>query len=185
MCITFDIGVFKAKFSRNFPFLPVYNVLTIYKKDDIVYDSNTDSFYKSLKSQNSEPLSDETAWQLTTEENVEDYVCDTDINNAKAEAEEVANEDILTELSFMYLVAFYLCYDLDLALSGASGQNAFAVSSKKVGSVSETYTVPKWIEDDPYLSFYARNGFGMKYLSLIRGKIIGNVSVVAGTTTPC
>ena len=185
MAITFDISSFKSKFARNFPFLPVYSVMTVYKKDDIVYETETDSFYKSLKSQNTEPLSDETAWQLVTTESKEDYVCDSDIEFAKNEADEVANEDILTELSFMYLVAFYLCYDLDLAQSGATGQNSYTASSKKVGSVSETYAVPKWIEDDPYLSFYSRNGFGLKFLSLIRPKLIGNVDIIAGYTTPC
>lgn len=184
MAITFDISSFKMKFARNFPFLPVYSIMTVYKKNEIVYEAETDSFYKSLKSQNTEPLSDETAWQLTPEENKEDYVCDSDIEYAKLEANEVANEEILSELSFMYLVAFYLCYDLDLAQSGASGQNSYTASSKKVGSVSETYAIPKWVEDDPNLSFYARNGFGLKFLSLIRSKLIGNVDVVAGWTLP-
>ena len=185
MGLSFDINTFKSKFARNFPFLPIYSEETAYKKNDIVYEGDSDSFYKSLQSQNTEPLSDETAWLLLEDEKLDDYVLDSDIEYARLEAMEVANDEILEDLSFMYLVAFYLSYDLMLAESGANGTTKYPVEMQKVGSVMEKYNIPDWIEKDPNLSFYANNGFGLKYLSLIRAKIVGNVACVAGTTTPC
>lgn len=185
MSIVFDIDTFKTKFARNFPFLPYYNSETIYKKNDIVYDNaTTHSFYKSLIDNNSAPLDDEESWKIDNDLVKTDFVTNEDIEFAEIEARENKNESILTDLSYMYLVAFYLCYDLDLATSEASGQVGFIATSKKVGSVSETYAVPKWVEDDPFLSFFARNGFGLKFLSLVRPKLVGNVDVVAGWTLP-
>ena len=185
MAYTFDIAIFKEKFARNFPFLPIYDAETIYKKNDIVYEVSSDTFYKSLKSQNTEPLSESTAWLILDSEKKDEYVTDTDIGYARAEAYEVANDDILDDLSFMYLVAFYLSYDLTLSSSGASGFITMPAESKRVGSVAESYSIPKWIQEDPILSFYSNNGFGLKYLSMIRPKLVGNVSCVAGITTPC
>lgn len=184
MSIIFDIELFKQKFARNFPFLPYYNEEMTYKKDSIVYDKVSDVFYKSLIDNNTQPLDDSESWKVYTDVTKEEYVADEDIGFAELEAREGKNEEILTDLSYMYLVAFYLCYDLDLATSEASGQVGFVATSKKVGSVSETYMVPQWVEQDPYLSFFARNGFGLKFLSLIRPKLVGNTDVVAGWTLP-
>ena len=85
---------------------------------------------------------------------------------------------------FLYLWAFYLAYDLSLAQSGAYGNVNFPATSVTVGSVSESYYVPKTYLENPVLAFYARNGFGLKYLNLVYGNTIGNVKVVAGWSLP-
>lgn len=179
-----EISDFKSRFVRNFPFLPYYNAETTYKNGAIVYDKDSDTFYKSLKDDNTEPLDTEDYWQEDKDESAEDYVSDTDIENAWSEALEVANIDLLTDLMFLYLVAFYLSYDLNLAESGAAGTGSFPVSQRTVGSVSESYGLPKWVLDDPLLSFYAKNGFGLKYLSMLLPKLCGNVQAVAGWSLP-
>jgi hypothetical protein len=66
----------------------------------------------------------------------------------------------------------------------AYGSVNFPVTSVTVGSVSESYYVPKAYLEDPVLGFYARNGFGLKYLSLVYPNLIGNVGVVAGWSLP-
>ena len=88
------------------------------------------------------------------------------------------------KLIFLYLWAFYLAYDLSLAQGGAYGNVNYPVTSVTVGSVSESYYVPKAYMEDPILSFYARNGFGQKYLSLVYANALGNVKVVSGWSLP-
>lgn len=179
-----EISDFKSRFVRNFPFLPYYDSETTYKKGALVYDKDSDTFYNSLKDNNTDPLDTEGSWNENKDEKAEDYVSDTDIQNAWSEALEVANENLLTDLMFLYLVAFYLSYDLNLAESGAAGTGSFPVSQRTVGSVSESYGLPKWVLDDPLLSMYAKNGFGIKYLSMLMPKLVGNVQSVAGWTQP-
>lgn len=178
------IGDFQERFKRNFPFLPYYQENKSYKKGQLVYDKTADVFYNSLIDGNEQPLSDNTAWKVNEDENAVDYVSDEDIENAWSEALEVANEDILTDLMFLYLVAFYLSYDLNLAESGASGTGSFPVTQRTVGSVSESYGLPKWVLEDPILSFYAKNGFGLKYLSMLLPKLVGNIAAIGGWTQP-
>lgn len=183
-CITVDD--FKAQFSRNFPYLPVWDSTKVYFEGDTVYVEP--NFYQSLINDNTAEVTDEDSWQVIND-SVANYVSDGDIERAKAEA--IANFNLeLTKscegarLCFLYLWAFYLSYDLSLAQGGAYGGVNFPVTSVTVGSVSESYYVPKAYMEDPILSFYARNGFGLKYLSLVYANAVGNVRVVAGWSLP-
>lgn len=184
MALNFDLNTFREKFARNFPFIPYYDSEKTYKKDDIVYDTEGEAYYKSLKDDNTAELDMADSWGTPTSDEIAEYVTDKDILFAKDEADGVANEAFVTDLAYLYLIAFFLCYDLDLASAGASGTTSFPAKRKRVGSVDEEYAIPKWIEDDPIFSFYARNGFGLKYLTLIRPYLVGNVEVVMGWTSP-
>lgn len=177
---------FKALFARNFPYLPVLIDGKAYFIGDEVYVEP--NFYSSLIDNNTQPVTDDSAWQVVND-SVNNYVSDSDIQRAWAEALSNFNlalggTDDETKLAFLYLVAFYLAYDLQLASGGAYGNITFPATSVTVGSVSESYYVPKAYLESPILSFYARNGFGLKYLNLIYPKLIGNVGVVAGWSLP-
>ena len=177
---------FKLLFARNFPYLPIYDASKIYFTGDVVYVEP--NFYTSLVDNNTSDVTDETAWKPTNE-SVTDYVSDDDISRAWREAAAAYNPTLIGDCqanstTFLYLVAFYLAYDLQLASSGAYGQIAFPASEVRVGSVSEGYYVPKIYMEDPILGFYARNGFGQKYLSLVYLYTIGNVGVVQGWSLP-
>ena len=177
---------FKAQFSRNFPYLPIWDALKTYFEGDIVFVEP--NFYQSLINNNTAEVTDTASWQIINED-VNNYVSDGDIEKAKAEA--IVNFNIgLTvgdesaRLCFLYLWAFYLAYDLSLAQSGAYGGVTFPVTDVTVGSVSESYYVPKVFMENPILSFYTRNGFGLKYLNLVYANTVGNVKVVAGWSLP-
>lgn len=183
-CITVDD--FKAQFSRNFPYLPIWDSTKVYFEGDVVYVEP--NFYQSLINDNTAEVTDDESWQVIND-SVANYVSDGDIERAKGEA--IVNFNIgLTQgcenarLCFLYLWAFYLAYDLSLAQGGAYGGVNFPVTSVTVGSVSESYYVPKAYMEDPILSFYARNGFGLKYLNLVYANALGNVKVVAGWSLP-
>lgn len=181
-----SIDDFKALFPRNFPYLPVYSAEETYSKGDVVYSEP--HFYESLVDDNTAVLTDDKSWK-EVEGDVRDYVTDEDIARAWAEAlisynEGLFGEEDFIKVSFLYLVAFYLAYDLSLAQTGAYGAIGFPATEVKVGSVSEGYYIPKVYLENPVLGFYARNGFGLKYLNMVYPRLVGNVGVVAGWSLP-
>ena len=183
-----DVAMFKAQFPRNFPYLPVLEYGKSYAKDDIVYFNGT--FYSSVVDNNSsDDVTDEYYWVVANGIQKSDYVCDCDIERAFKEASVTFNEGLCgidedAQLMFLYLAAFYLAYDLSVAAGGAYGSVNFPATEVKVGSVSEGYYIPKAYLEDPILGFYARNGFGLKYLNMLYPRLVGNVGVVAGWSLP-
>lgn len=188
MSIVDELAVsdFKELFTRNFPYIPLYEQNKVYFVGDEVYEEP--NFYTSLMDNNNLYIDDTSAWQVTND-STSNYVTDCDIERAWSEAlttfnAELTGDEQSTKIAFLYLVAFYLAYDLSLANSGAYGGITFPATSVTVGSVSESYYVPKAYLEDPILSFYARNGFGLKYLNMVYPKLIGNVRAVAGWSLP-
>lgn len=183
---TITVSDFKTQFSRNFPYLPVYDSQKVYFEGDEVYSEP--NFYQSLVNNNSAPLTDDKSWSVV-DDSVDNYVTDSDIERSKLEAVASFNKGLTTSydvarLVFLYLWAFYLSYDLSLAQGGAYGSVNFPVTDVTVGSVHEAYYVPKVYLEDPILGFYARNGFGLKYLNLVYAHTVGNVKAVAGWSLP-
>lgn len=182
-CVT--VEDFKAQFSRNFPYLPLWDSEKVYFEGDVVYVEP--NFYESLINDNTSEVTDEESWQVAND-SVDNYVTDADIERARQEAVASFNHELASKdtarLIFLYLWAFYLAYDLSLAQGGAYGNVNFPVTDVTVGSVHEGYYVPKAYLENPILGFYARNGFGLKYLNLVYSNTIGNVRVVAGWSLP-
>lgn len=117
-----------------------------------------------------------------------DYVMDSDITRAFAEATINFNEALFStddslKLTFLYLSAHYLVNDLQTAKMGLSSNGFFSVNSRSIGSVSESYTIPEWMTKDPVLGAFATTRYGQKYISLIKPLLIGNVVVYDGATT--
>ena len=203
--ISYAVGCMFGRYSLNIPglayaggnmdmskykyFIPdVDNVIPItdeeYFKDDIVYYSVTGLFYK-CKVANTTNLPTVTSdWQLYND-SVINYTQDSDILEAFEEAKVNFNEglfpDDATRLKiFLFLVAHYLTVDFNIAL----GVNQIGIlTSKSVGSVSEGYSIPAWLLNNPALSMYASTGYGIKYCSLIKPYITGNFFIVKGRTT--
>lgn len=185
-CCCVTVEDFKAQFSRNFPYLPVWDATKVYFEGDEVYVEP--NFYQSLVDNNTSDVTDDKKWQVIND-SVENYVSDGDIERARLETVANFNLGLTTggenaRLVFLYLWAFYLSYDLSLAQGGAYGSVNFPVTDVTVGSVHEAYYVPKAYLEDPILGFYARNGFGLKYLNLVYANTVGNVKAVAGWSLP-
>ncbi len=171
---------FKIQFPRFTPeYLPVYTSGT-YFKDDIVYYEGL--FYKCKKQSTTELPTTTSDWDLYND-TVLNYTQDSDILNAMAEANVNFNEGLFpsettAKLVFMYLVAHYLTVDFNNALgSGIIG----IATSRSVGSVSESYTIPNWILNNAGLAPYATTGYGIKYATLIRPYLVGNFFIVKGS----
>lgn len=175
------VAEFKTQFPRFTPvYLPVYVTGKTYFKDDVVYYESL--FYKCKKDEVTSLPTTQADWQAINQ-SVLNYTQDSDIINAMAEARINFNETLFgddAKLVFLYLTAYYLTVDFQNALGQA---NAGIVTSKSVGSVSESYGIPQWMLQDRVLSAYTKNGYGLKYLSLIQPYLIGNVMFFPGATT--
>lgn len=117
-----------------------------------------------------------------------DVVVDEDLSKAFVEAKINFNIALWSDqdemkIAFLYLSAHYLVVDLQAAKEGVNSSSAFPVNSRSVGSISESYQVPEWVSSNPYLAHFAQTRYGLKYVSLVRPRLVGNVAVYTGATT--
>lgn len=118
----------------------------------------------------------------------ENYVMDADIQKAFGEAIINFNPYLFSyddelRITYLYLAAHYLVNDLQTSSQGVNSNSYSPVNSRSVGSVSESYTLPDWMIQDPVLSNFSTTRYGLKYLSLIKPLCIGNTQVYLGWTT--
>lgn len=115
-------------------------------------------------------------------------ITENDILKAFAEAMFVFNKDLFTETeqptAFMYIAAHYLVIDLKNSSMGLKGAFSGLMTNKSVGSVSVGYSLPNWVMDNPLYSLLAQTPYGVKYLSLVIARCVGNMGVVKGATYP-
>ena len=173
---------FRNFFPRFTPvYLPVYVEGKTYFNGDIVYYNEL--FYQCIVENTVELPTVETDWKLINQD-VLNYTRDEDIENAMAEASVNFNESLFDDeqakLIFLYLTAYYLTYDLQNATGAVQ---TGVITSKSVGSVSESYGIPTSVLNNPMYSLYAKNGYGLKYLSLIIPYLQGNLLFYKGAIT--
>ena len=182
ICVTVDD--FKSQFPRFTPvYLPVYQYGRTYVSGEIVYYNGV--FYQCIVDTSTNLPTVATDWKVTNS-SILNYTQDSDIINAMSEAHVNFNEGLFPDcetamLVFLYLTAYYLTVDFQNAMAPMGGGGI--VQSKSVGSVSESYGLPQWMLSNSLLSMYAQNGYGRKYLSLIRPYIVGNIILSKGRTT--
>ena len=177
---------FKEYFKRDFPFLPVYDESKTYWAGDVVYFQ--DNFYQALADDTVDiDPSDENYWKKIKGD-IYNYVLDEDIEKAFTQAYPNANINFGFTCSekiniYLHLVAFYLVFDLKNSASGVNSSFIGTLSSKSVGDVSESYSIPNWMMQEPMYSIYASNGYGLKYLSLIASYMAITVMFSKGGST--
>lgn len=116
-------------------------------------------------------------------------VTDADIGKAFTQANFSINENLFGNqtdytTAYMLLAAHYLVIDIRLATQGLNSTYQWAVASKSVGSVSESYSIPTKFQNSPYLTMLSQTGYGGKYLQLILPLMVGNVLAIPGRTLP-
>lgn len=117
------------------------------------------------------------------------YVTDADILAAYKNALQNFNPSIFGTLTpvdqvtpvFLWLAAFYLVWSIQNSSTGLGSQSKFPISSKSVGGIALSFSIPEAYLKNPVLSQYAQNGYGMMYLSFALPKTIGNVAIAWGT----
>lgn len=176
---------FKTQFPRFTPqYLSdlIYSATQTYFINDVVYYEG--KFYKCIKQSTGNVPTSTTYWSIYND-SILNYTQDNDILNAYNEAKVNFNDSLFKDdatalLVFLYLAAHYLTIDFNNAI-GAN--NIGIVTSKSVGSVSEGYTIPPYITNNPALSAYATTGYGIKYGTLLYPYLIGNIMLFKGGPT--
>lgn len=177
------VEAFKKLFPRFSPeYLPIWEEKTYFENDVVYYN---EQFYVCIVESTTAEPTDTTAWKLTAD-SVLNYTQDTDIENAMTEAsvnfpsKAVIADENKRKLMFLYLTAHYLTIDFRNAL----GSNQVGiVTSKSVGSVSESYSLPPYLNNRPALSAYTTTGYGIKYATLIAPYLCGAIFIARGRTT--
>lgn len=119
----------------------------------------------------------------------ETSVTDADISKAFQMTNISINQNLFCDQSsytigYLLLSAHFLVMNLRASSQGINGQFSFLESSKSVGSVSQSFSIPQRILDNPYLSMLMKTNYGAEYLQLILPQICGQMFVVAGRTLP-
>lgn len=185
---TITVAQFQTQFFRDFPYLNVYDPTVTYTVTQTVFYNG--NFYSALQNAllNITPGSDISKWQII-QSNANEYVQPQDITNAFAQAQVVFNQglfssDAILKLAYLYCTAHYLVHDLRAAMAGINGTGTFPVSSRAVGSMSESYQIPDFYKDNPQIAFFTSSPYGLKYLSMLLPNLVGNVMSVFGGTNP-
>lgn len=192
---TITVADFKVQFRRDFPYLPVFSVDELYNAGDRVYYPTTKLFYdcKVNGTTNILPtvLANWTALPANGDgaDSIDNYIQDDDITRAFEEAQANFNQDLWgsdanIKLAYLYITAHYLVMDLRAAQGGVAANPQFILASRSVGNVRESYGIPKSYMDSPVFAYLATSPYGLKYLSLIVPRLVGNIQGVPGGTNP-
>jgi hypothetical protein len=114
-------------------------------------------------------------------------VRDKDITKAFNDAGVSFNEDLFADqstytIAFLNLSAHYLVMNLRSSSQGLTGQYAWLQSSKSVGSISESFTIPQRILDNPEFAMLTKTNYGAKYIGLMLPMLVGQIFLVEGGT---
>lgn len=115
-------------------------------------------------------------------------VTDADIQNALNLAMITFNgciwpSQLIFSTAFLYLAANYLVLNLRAAGLGISGSFNWIETSKSVQGVSQSFAVPKSIQDNPFFALLTRTTYGATYFAMMYPYLAGSgMGVVAGTT---
>lgn len=87
-------------------------------------------------------------------------------------------------IGYLLLAAHWLVVDMRASSQGIAGQFSWLESSKSVGSVSEGFSIPQRIMDNPFFAYLTKTNYGAKYLMLLLPQLTGNMYIACGSTRP-
>lgn len=117
-------------------------------------------------------------------------VTDTDIVNAFAAVNAGGiNTGLFVDqnaytLGYELLAAHYLVLSLRSSSQGISGQYNWNETSKSVGSVSQGFSIPDYVQNNPFLSMLTKTTYGARYLEMVLPQLPGQMFNAYGTTLP-
>jgi hypothetical protein len=160
---TTTVNDFKDLFYRDFEYADIYDSLATYNVNDVVFYNR--KFYKCIVNNTTNILPTVNAnWILSASK----YVLDKDITEAFIEGKmnfrSVFPTDEAMQTAYLYLTAHYLVTDLNMG--GLDSASVGLLSSRSVGSVSESYTIPSYMMNGLFAMF-SQTKYGQKYVSLL------------------
>lgn len=115
------------------------------------------------------------------------HILDADITRALTESFDEINHGLFDDqesfdIALNYLTAHNLVMNIRMSGQGLSGKFEGLFSSKGVGSVSSSYSIPSEVQENPRYSDFFQTNYGAKYFSIVYPCLIGNVGVINGRT---
>lgn len=116
-------------------------------------------------------------------------VMDIDITNALQLAGVNFNPCLWSDqqsytIGYLLLSAHFLVLNLRSSSQGISGQYSWTESSKGVGSVSEGFSIPDRILENPEFAMLSKTNYGAQYLFLVLPQLTGQIFSSYGGTNP-
>lgn len=110
---------------------------------------------------------------------------DKDIDEAISQAEIVFRDelyptDMVCQKAKLFLTAHFL--QLTIESSDGGGQSKLLQSSRSVGSISESVSIPVWMNEGEF-AYYATTYYGQQYLIISKPYLDGAVFSVPGGTS--
>lgn len=87
-------------------------------------------------------------------------------------------------IGYNLLSAHYLVSNLNASSSGLNGGFSWLEQSKAVGSVSQSFAIPQYILDNPYMAMLSKTSYGAQYLFMILPELAGQMFIAPGRTLP-
>lgn len=116
-------------------------------------------------------------------------VLDGDITNAFNMVDITINQALWADqtsytIGYNLLAAHFLVLNLRASSQGLNGQYNWTQNSKSVAGVSESFTIPQRIIDNPDFMAYTKTNYGAAYLNLLWPLLTGQCFAIAGRTLP-
>lgn len=87
-------------------------------------------------------------------------------------------------IAYNLLAAHFLVLTLRASSQGINGQYTWLQNTKAVGQVSEGFTIPQRVIDNPDFAQYFKTNYGAQYMQLLWPQLCGNMFSVCGSTLP-
>lgn len=110
-----------------------------------------------------------------------------DINYAFSMVNVNINTDLFASqasytLGYNLMAAHFLVMNIRSGSQGVNGQFNFLQAGKGAGSVSESFSIPQRILDNPLWSMYTKTNYGLMFIQLVLPQLTGQMFSVVGTT---
>lgn len=118
-----------------------------------------------------------------------DTVVDKDVEKAICQAELLFNPDFFPscetgKTGYLLLSAHFLVLNLRASSQGLNGQFNFLQNSKAAGNVSEGFSIPQRMLDNPELAMLTKTNYGAQYLQIVLPQLTGQIFTICGSTRP-
>lgn len=87
-------------------------------------------------------------------------------------------------IAYLLLAAHFLVLNLRASSQGLNGQYNWMQNSKSAAAVSESFTIPQRVIDNPDFAQYFKTNYGAQYMNLLWPQLAGQTFTVCGSTRP-
>ena len=87
-------------------------------------------------------------------------------------------------IGYFLLSAHYMVMNIRASSQGINGQFSFLEAGKGVGSISQSFSIPQRVLDNPDWSILCKTNYGAQYIQFVLPQLAGNTFIVYGSTRP-